>query len=860
MKKVIKKWALALSLLYFSGNIFAQEKVNIRGTVVDEQDNEAIAGASVAVKNESKNGTVTDAGGNFSIQVASLPATIVVSYMGYRAQEIDIYELSEQLTIVLTEDLHLLNTIVVTARRRREVMQDVPIPISVITGAKIDQAGAFNVNRLKEMTPSLQMYSSNPRNTGISIRGLGTTFGLTNDGIDPGVGFYIDGVYYARTAAATMDFIDIEQIEVLRGPQGTLFGKNTTAGALNITTKAPEFKPSASFESSFGNYGFVQAKTSVTGPLSKKLAARFSFSGTQRDGLLYNVRTQKHTNDLNNLGARLKLLYKVSNSIDVQLAGDYTRQRPDGYAQVIAGVVRTQRDEYRQFESIISDLGYSLPSLNPFDRLIDHDTPWRSGQDFGGLALNANFRLGQGTLTSTTAWRYWNWDPSNDRDFTGLQGLALSQAPSVHKQWTQEIRWAGNFSRSLSGVFGAFAFRQDLDPNPAHTEEAGKDQWRFSQSSTGTLWQTPGLLDGYGQKTYPRLNTFSGAVYTQLTWDIVRDKLKVLPGLRLNYDAKEVDFKREVYGGLQTDDEALIALKNSVYSNQEFQREIDRTDFSGQLTLAYKPAERVNTWATFSTGFKPVGLNLGGLPREDGRDMTELADIKPERVTHFEVGAKTTPFHGATLNITAYRTDVRDYQAQVQAADLNVNRGYLANAEQVRVQGIELDGQIYLHKHSALNLSLAYTDGRYVKFTNAPLPLEETGLKVDGKSVYFKDISGGQLPGISKWAVSFGGETGFDGRFFGQEGVYFLAFDGLYRSSFSSNPSPSSVLTVDAYTVVNARAGFRVDSKLSTYIWAHNLFDTNYFEQLLPGAGNAGHYAAIVGDPLTWGITLGYTF
>src|SRR5690606_15386076 len=140
-------------------------------------------------------------------------------------------------------------------------------------------------------------------NTTLNIRGLGSTFGLTNDGIDPGVGFYVDGVYYARPAAATLDFIDVEQIEVLRGPQGTLFGKNTTAGAFNITTKKPSFTPSATFEASYGNYGYIQAKSSVTGPIiPKKLAARISFSGTQRDGMLYNVRTLKYVNDLNNLG------------------------------------------------------------------------------------------------------------------------------------------------------------------------------------------------------------------------------------------------------------------------------------------------------------------------------------------------------------------------------------------------------------------------------------------------------------------------------------------------------------------------------------------------------------------------------
>src|SRR5688500_14311444 len=133
------------------------------------------------------------------------------------------------------------------------------------------------------------MYTSNPRNTGINIRGIGSPFGLTNDGLDPGVGFYVDGGYIARPAFATLDFVDIERIEVLRGPQGTLFGKNTTAGAFNITTRKPSFTPGATFEVSYGNYGYVQAKSSITGGLSKKIAARLSFSGTQRDGTVENV-------------------------------------------------------------------------------------------------------------------------------------------------------------------------------------------------------------------------------------------------------------------------------------------------------------------------------------------------------------------------------------------------------------------------------------------------------------------------------------------------------------------------------------------------------------------------------------------
>src|SRR5688572_14190661 len=170
------------------------------------------------------------------------------------------------------------------ARRREEAVQEVPIPVNVVDGELITEAGAFNVNRIKELVPAVQFYSSNPRNTGVNIRGIGAPFGLTNDGIEPGVGYYVDGVLYARPAATTLDFIDIERVEVLRGPQGTLFGKNTTAGAILVTTRKPSFTPEYDFELGYGEDEFAQAKMSIPGPLGDKVAGRVSVSSTQRDG------------------------------------------------------------------------------------------------------------------------------------------------------------------------------------------------------------------------------------------------------------------------------------------------------------------------------------------------------------------------------------------------------------------------------------------------------------------------------------------------------------------------------------------------------------------------------------------------
>lgn len=853
MKRIIFFPVFLLPLLA----VAQQAAITLSERVVNDNNN-GLPFANIAVKG-TNNGTAADSSGNFSFSTRQpFPFTLSVSSVGFTPLQFVVRNSSNVNNLVLQlQSLFQNDTVVITSRRRREVLQDVPIPITVIGGKLVEDAGAFNVNRVKELVPSVQLYTSNPRNTGINIRGLGSPFGLTNDGLDPGVGYYVDGVYYARPAAATMDFIDIEQIEVLRGPQGTLFGKNTTSGAFNITTRKPSFKSGANFEVSYGNYGYVQAKSSITGALSKKFAARLSFSGTQRDGLVENIRTNKYTNDINNLGLRGQLLYKPSENTSIILAADASSQRPDGYAQVVAGVVETKRAAYRQFNAIISDLNYTLPSLNAFDRKIDHDVPWNSGNQLGGVSLNFETKIGPGTLTSTSAWRYWNWDPSNDRDFTGLQALAKSQNPAKHRNWSQEVRYAGEFSSRLSGVVGLFYIDQEVKIDG--TEESGRDQWRFSKSSTSPLWETPGLFEGYGIYTKASIKSQSAAAFANIDWEVAPG-LHVLPGIRYNIDKKDVKYDRVAAGGLQTSDPALLALKNGVYSSQSYVADADEKNFTYQLTLSYRANKRINTFATYSTSFKPVGVNVAGLPTVNGQPATDLAVIKPESLKHYEVGVKTTPVDNVILNFTFHNSDITNYQTNVQSPELGVNRGYIANADKVNVKGLELDANIKANDHFTFYGAVTYTDGKYVKFTNAPLPLEETGATKDGVQVAFKDISGGVLPGISKWAGSLGGEFTTPTAFLGKAGKFFTALEGFYRSSFSSSPSPSAYLNIDGYTLVNGRIGFRATNGLSAFVWARNLLNKDYFEQLLPAGGNAGHYAGVLGDQRTYGVTLRYGF
>ena len=861
-----KKLFLILPLVMLASISLAQHVVT--GVVKDGQGL-PLPGANVVVRGTTLS-TMTDSVGVFKLTVnIEPPFYLRATFVGYKPQDFQILRFETAPVLLTLIDNSLLQEIVVTSRRRSEVLQEVPIPISVIGGAKIEESGAFNVTRVKELIPSVQMYTSNPRNTGINIRGIGSPFGLTNDGLDPGVGFYVDGVFYARPAAATLDFIDIDRIEVLRGPQGTLFGKNTTAGAFNIVTRKASFTPDYSFETSFGNYGYVQAKASVTGPLSKTLAARLSFSGTQRNGVVENVRTGKFTNDLNNLGIRGQLLFKPSENTSITFAGDLSEQQPDGYAQVVAGVVTTNRPAYRQFNAITADLNYSLPSANAFDRKIDHDTPWNSGNELGGLSLNAETKVGPGTLTSTTSWRYWNWDPSNDRDFTGLQALRRSQNPAKHNNWTQEVRYAGEVSEKLSGVVGLFYIDQEVTIDG--TEESGAAQWRFSQSSTGAAndarWRTPGLFEGYGVYTDASIKSQSAAAFASIDWEFAKG-FHILPGVRFNYDKKDVTYDRVARGGLDVDAQTNLSdaektelkkLKAGVYSSQSYVADADENNFTYSLTASYRPSSRVNAFATYSTSFKPVGVNVAGLPTVNGAPATDLAVIRPEDTKHFELGIKSTPIRNSTFNLTFHNSDIKDYQTNVQSAELGVNRGYIANAEKVNVKGLEFDASYALNKNISFYSAGSYTDAKYVRFVNAPLPLEETGLTVNGVQVAFKDISGDDLPGVSKWAGSFGGEYATPVKFQSKKSKFFVALDGFYRSKFSSSPSPSAFLNIDAYSIVNGRVGFKSTTGLSFYVWGRNLFEKDYFEQLLPAGGNAGHYAAVLGDPRTWGLTLKYS-
>ena len=782
--------------------------------------------------------------------------------------------------------------IIVTARRRQETAQEVPVAISVIRGDSIEATGNFNVVKLQQLAPTLQVYTSNPRNTSVNIRGLGVPFGLTSDGFEQGVGIYVDDVYNSRVAAATFDFLDVDQVEVLRGPQGTLYGKNTTAGAINITTNQPTFDFEGRAEVSVGNLNYRQAKAAISGPLTDKIAARIAIAATSRRGTLYNVVSDRWINEQDNLGLRGQLLFQPNEDLSITLAGDYSKQDPEGYGTTYVRVGRTQRVLTRQYDALVAAINaanpgrnYAVPSTNPYARLTDLDASLNAGNKIGGVSARVKWDVGPGTLTSITAWRFWDWKPENDRDFTGLSIVSKSQNPSQQDQYSQEFRYNYEGDK-VDFVVGLFGFKQRIDTQGTEQQGADAVKWSLAPSNDpNNPYNRPEVLAGLTATNTQYLKSTSAALFGQLSWKVT-DALTIQPGARVNYDKKSGFYQRVVTNGEGqiinctpapgTSLSAVLAAQCGVYQPQESAPSDSAWNFTYDFNVNYKVAPDILAYATYAKSFKTLGINQNGLPlNSDNTVNYDASTVKPESIDHFEIGLKTQFLdRRATFNLSAFRTDIKNFQATVNGGQFGTVRGYLANADKVRTQGIEADLKIVASDRFTAYANGAYTDAKYKKFVNAPCPPELSGgtLQPPGAAPDYSnagipntasprqcDISGQRLPGVSKWAFSYGAEANAPVTLLAKDGQVYLGVDGNYRSHWNSNASPSAYTDIKGYALTNFRVGFRSEG-LDVFGWVRNAFDVDYIELLQVAPGNTGLIAGQVGDARTWGGTVKFSF
>lgn len=745
--------------------------------------------------------------------------------------------------------------VVVTARRREETAQDVPVALSVVGEATLERTGNFTLGQVQQLVPSLQVVNTNPRNSAINIRGLGANSSIAVDGLEYGVGFYLDGVYYGRPGQSQFDLVDLQQIEVLHGPQGTLFGKNTTSGAINATSKLPSFDPELTVEANLGDHGYHQVRASGSAALvPDKVAVRLSVADTHRDGFILNTYNGKRAQDYDNFTVRGQLLIKPVDDLQIRLIGNYSSQRQNLILSTIDGYFTTYANGAAIPNNILvraARAGYALPTTNSFDREAQANSPYQANMKSYGASGQVDWDIGPATLTSITAYRWWDWYPSNDIDGTSLSIQTAGQQQNFQRQFSQELRIASNGKNTIDYVAGLYYFWQTIRGYGKSAYGPAWATWNLNPATTtpARIALANTALDGFEAQSFSDPTTRSYAAFGQLDWHIL-DSLTVTAGLRYTHETKRGGFGQWWTQGadlttLGAADQAIAAAYRNALNREITYDETRISDnaLGGLVTLAYKPTDDILLYATYSHGSKSGGLNVtaGGVGREV---------VKPEKVDAYEIGFKSQWWEKrVTLNAAAFQTDVTDYQANITEPIAGTTSGiqYISNIPKVRSKGIEGDLSVAASDRLSFSASASYTDAKYVSYTNAPQAPERLNVSA------IQDLSGVRLPGVSKFAYSLAVDGSLPVDDHGGEA--YLHADYLHRSSFNSSATNSSYSEIPGYGVVNARLGFRTgDGVYDFSVWARNLTDKNYY--VTRAGGNFGLITAVVGDPRTLGATV----
>ncbi|HTU66164.1 MAG TPA: TonB-dependent receptor [Steroidobacteraceae bacterium] len=723
-----------------------------------------------------------------------------------------------------------LAVVTVTARRREEDVQDVPIPIAALDGQSLERAGQFRLEDLNQRLPSTNVLITNPRQMSFAVRGLGNN--VANDALESSVGTYLDNVYLGRPGMANFDLIDLDQIALLRGPQGTLFGKNTTAGVLNIQTRAPSFDPSAAFETTGGNDGYWQVRGAVTGPLSEHLAGRLSASKTYRDGYIEQPLRDNELNESNRTGVRGQLAWNPSEALNVRFIADWNKDESDCCAGVIKSLGANDGATYL---ARVAATG----AIYQFDP--DYRTVWTNGWqhmsvDQGGASVEANWKLDSGTLTSISAYRYWDFKPYNDADGVSLNAIVNAAQQVNDEQVSQEIRWASPTEGAVEYVAGFYGFYQAQD-NKLFTQY-GPD--------AGIWFSRPQFVNGYTQ-TNQDLHTRSWSLFGQATWKAT-DAFSLTAGVRGTRERKNTVVDRLAPTGPNP---GIAALLPAYYSGD---LEIEDTNVSGLLSAAYKLTDDVLLYGSVSRGVKSGGVNpsvpptvAGGLP------ASETLFIEPEIALDYELGVKTELFERRLqLNANLFWTDVDDYQAARLGnfTGTGISTQILGNIGSVRTRGVELEIASVPVEGLTVQLTASYNDAKYTDYKNGPCAAEKP-------AALSCDLTGERVYLTPEYVVN--PNVNFERKF--ERLTVFTNVGYSWRSNFYGSADSSELAKVDGYGLLNARIGVGGDLRdthWSASLWANNALDDIYFQSL--SRGSYGEYAGTRGLPRTYGLTLRVDF
>jgi len=722
-----------------------------------------------------------------------------------------------------------VNEVIVTARRTQERALDVPIPLSVVSGADLQKQGGYTLVDIQNHVPNLIAYNSNPRNSAVGIRGIGVSSAA--DGLDTSVGVYVDGVYLGRPGMALGDLIDVSQVEVLRGPQGTLFGRNSSAGVLNITTLAPSFTPGGSVEAQLGDLQYRQFRGTVTGPIvDGLLAGRLTAYRTDREGWLDNRTTHIRANSVGRSGVRGQLLFTPTSKLSVKLIAEYSDEDDTCCVSIVNSVFSpTLSAATARTLAAFKQLGFTPVASREFSL---NNAPQNMRTDQKAASSTVNWDAGWADFTSISAWRYWHFDPIQDSDTTPLDIIQKAAAITRDFQLSQELRLASKPGR-FTWQAGVYAFHQKLKDHYIFdqfgTDAAAfyTDYARLSNPAAAAVNITPGAQ--YIGDTL--VHTDSVAVFAQGNYKLT-DKLVLTGGVRYTRDYR--------HGSTITSNEGgAIPASLSPQFHYDVTVKGDNTSYLASAT--YHLTDRINVYGSFSTGYKEAGLNLNA-PVSAGTPLV----LQPEKVKDGELGIKSNLFDGrVSLDANLFWTHLTGLQANITPT--NGNRTYLANVGDIRARGVEAEGDWRITDQLTFSANGSYNDATYTAYHNAPCPAGVSGVC---------DLTGRPVYEAPRWVANaiLRYETEL------ADGVKpFAQADYTFHSDMYGSADDAAYALIKAYSLVNFRVGARFNDHYEVTVWVQNAFDKKYFQTLsaatLVGASPWG-VAGQLGLPQTYGVTL----
>lgn len=736
--------------------------------------------------------------------------------------------------------------IVVTARKREENLQETPISISAFSSEGLAARGVQATDSLATITPNLTLqnnpaFGGSANSAAIYIRGIGQQDFVPT--VDPGVGVYVDGVYVARSVGSILDLVDFERIEVLRGPQGTLFGRNTIGGAISITTKAPGSETAGKFSATYGTDDQVAIKGMVNGALTDTLFARASAAYFGRDG--YVKRTDGiDLGNSNRLVGRLALRFEPSSSTTFDLAFDGTHARENGAPVTALGFAygfTRAAPPFADINNVLANVmagGAMVPCTldgtpNPGvpgcvdDRYIVGrgknlgTAPSYSDSDVWGVSLISTFELGGSiTLKSITAYRSLDSEFARDGDGTPVR---IAQYVDIYrqKQFSQELQLLGeSFDGRLNWILGAYYFR-----------EWGNNEnlldFTVSRFRSGGEFKNKSLAF-FGQGTFE-----------------IADGLDLTAGLRYTRDNKEFTPDQEIFENyvafLPPFDAPFFAPGTPILPNVTARRKF--SEVTPMVNLAYRPTPDLMVYGNFSRGFKSGGFTQRVFPpivypftTDEPDPVKQIPSFNPEKVDAYEAGVKFTT-GPLQVNIAGFYNDYKDLQIQVFTSVAPVFR----NAASATIKGFEAELKLSPGNGWFAEFAVGLTDASYDD-------IDEATTFVSADNAFER---------ISKWTLSAGLQKEV---MFGDGSTLTPRVDWAYRSRFYNDTFNTPQIAQGGYHLVDTNVTWRdADEKWSVTAAVKNVFDKHFLLsgvygdafQVYEGVWNRGREAS---------LTVGYAF